>query len=61
MRIIFLVVSAFLCLNTAWAQTQSGSIVGLVRDSSQAVVIGARVVATNVDTNLSKETKSTDP
>ena len=50
-----------LCSNLAWAQTQSGSILGVVRDSSQAIVVGARVVATNVETNLTKETKSSDP
>lgn len=33
----------------------TGSILGVVHDKSQAVVSGARVVATNVDTNFSKE------
>ena len=36
----------------------TGSILGTVRDSSQAVVAGARIVATNTDTNLSRETVS---
>jgi hypothetical protein len=61
MRIVLLVLPALLYSNPAWAQTLSGSILGIVRDSSQAVVVGARVVATNVDTNFSKETKSSDP
>jgi hypothetical protein len=36
----------------------TGSILGVVHDSSGAVVGGAKVVATNVDTNLSKEAVS---
>src|SRR6266480_2914664 len=36
----------------------TGSILGVVRDSSQGVVAGARVVATNVRTNLQQETVS---
>src|SRR5262249_46150683 len=47
--------------SSARAQTASGSMIGIVRDSSQAAIVGARVLATNVDTNLSKETKSADP
>src|SRR5689334_8106992 len=60
-RILFVALSALLCLNAAWAQTASGSVIGIVHDVSQAVVPGARVVATNVDTNFTKETKSADP
>src|SRR5947207_3208065 len=36
----------------------TGSIAGVVRDRSQAVVAGARVQVTNVQTNLSQETTS---
>src|ERR1700681_48678 len=36
----------------------TGSILGVVRDRSQAVVTGARVVVTNVQTNYSQETTS---
>jgi hypothetical protein len=36
----------------------TGSIFGFVRDKSQAVVAGAKVTATNVETNLVKETTS---
>ena len=36
----------------------TGSIFGFVRDKSQAVVAGAHVTATNVETNLTKETTS---
>jgi Carboxypeptidase regulatory-like domain len=54
------VLSAFFLLltsHTALADV-TGSILGVVRDRSQAVVSGAQVVATNVDTNFSKETTS---
>ena len=36
----------------------TGSLLGVVRDSTQAVVGGARIVVTNVGTNFSKETTS---
>src|SRR5216110_7869 len=36
----------------------TGSILGVVHDRSQAVVAGARIVATNVQTNFSQETTS---
>jgi len=36
----------------------TGSIFGAVHDRSQAVIAGAHVVATNVETNLSRETTS---
>jgi hypothetical protein len=36
----------------------TGSIFGFVRDKSQGVVAGAKVTATNVETNLTKETTS---
>ena len=36
----------------------TGSILGVVRDRSQAVVTGARVVVTNAETNYSQETTS---
>src|SRR5215467_9315113 len=36
----------------------TGSILGVVRDATQAVVAGARIVATNDETNLIRETVS---
>src|SRR5260370_35766435 len=36
----------------------TGSILGTVHDSTQAVVVGARIVATNVQTNFNQETVS---
>ncbi len=38
----------------------TGSILGTVRDSSQAVISNATVVATNTETNLSKTVKTTE-
>jgi hypothetical protein len=46
----------FLCPNVVRGQNLTGSLYGVVRDASQAVVAGAHVVAANVDTNYSKET-----
>ena len=43
---------------TAWAQTATGQITGTVRDSSGAVVIGVKVVVTNQQTGLTRETKT---
>src|ERR1035438_9905220 len=36
----------------------TGTIFGVVRDKSQAVVAGAKVTATNVETNLSQDAAS---
>jgi hypothetical protein len=36
----------------------TGTIFGVVRDKSQAVVAGAKVTATNVETNLSQDAVS---
>src|SRR6476660_4310312 len=60
-EIVLLALSGVLCSNSAWAQTASGSMIGIVRDTSQALVVGARVIATNIDTNFSKETRSAAP
>src|SRR5438445_7381807 len=34
----------------------TGSILGVVRDATQAMVANAKIVAVNIDTNLSRET-----
>jgi len=49
---IFLVVVAILSGSTLLWGDVTGSISGVVRDSSQAVVAGARVQAINVQTNF---------
>ena len=50
------VLLAFLCSNAVADVT--GSILGVVRDRTNAVVVGARVVATNAQTNFSKAANS---
>ncbi len=53
-----LLVLAFLFNSTVLRADVTGSILGVVHDSTQAVVAGARVVATNVQTNFNQETVS---
>jgi hypothetical protein len=53
-----LLVLVFLLLPSVIRADVTGSILGVVRDKTQAVVAGARVVATNAETNLTRETVS---
>jgi hypothetical protein len=55
--ILLLVLLTLLSSNVLRADV-TGSILGVVRDSTQAVVGGARIVATNVQTNFKQETVS---
>jgi Carboxypeptidase regulatory-like domain len=58
---IFLSISIVLIMlacATALRADVTGSILGTVHDRSQAVIAGAHIVATNVETNLSRETTS---
>src|SRR5437588_4853487 len=59
-RLFFLIsiVSIALASAAVLRADVTGSILGVVHDRSQAVVAGAKVVATNVETNLSQETTS---
>ncbi|HEY9230732.1 MAG TPA: carboxypeptidase-like regulatory domain-containing protein, partial [Blastocatellia bacterium] len=50
----------FACAGAAFAQTDRGNITGTVTDPSGAVVSGAKVTATNLDTNEVRETNTTD-
>src|ERR1700676_3779762 len=54
---VFLAVVAFFSATILRADV-TGSVLGVVRYSTQAVVSGARIVLTNVGTNFSKETTS---
>src|SRR5258708_3293405 len=53
-----LLVLAIIFGPTAVRADVTGSILGVVHDGSQAVVAGARIVATNVQTNFKQETVS---
>src|SRR6266436_3654524 len=53
-----LLVRAIIFGPTALRADVTGSILGVVHDRSQAVVAGARIVATNVQTNFKQETVS---
>src|SRR6266403_476369 len=53
-----LLVLAIISSPTALRADVTGSILGVVRDSTQGVVAGARIVATNVQTNFKQETVS---
>ncbi len=55
---MLLAFGAMLFTSTLLRADVTGSISGVVRDRSQAVVAGTHVQATNVDTNLSQETTS---
>ncbi|HJQ27545.1 MAG TPA: TonB-dependent receptor [Blastocatellia bacterium] len=50
----------FACAGAAFAQTDRGNITGTVTDPSGAVVSGAKVTATNLETNEVRETNTTD-
>ena len=58
------IATLLLAASTLWlpsnAQTTSGALVGTVLDASGAGIPGATVEATNVDTNVSAATKTTD-
>src|SRR6187200_2983901 len=53
---LMLVVMGGMTLSTAHAQVLYGSILGTVRDPSAAVLPGANVVVTNVETKATRET-----
>ncbi|MCW5964826.1 MAG: TonB-dependent receptor, partial [Bryobacterales bacterium] len=47
---------AVLAVGALWAQIGGGSLIGNVTDPAGAAVAGARIIATNVDTGISRET-----
>ncbi|MGA7421510.1 MAG: carboxypeptidase-like regulatory domain-containing protein, partial [Candidatus Sulfotelmatobacter sp.] len=55
----YLIVSTLLVFASSAARADvTGSITGVIRDRAQAVVTGAKVTVTNVETNLSQATSS---
>src|SRR5437660_100213 len=54
--------SLLLCLSTvsAWAQVSTGTVVGVVEDSSGAIVPGAEVTLKNTATGETRQTRSND-
>jgi hypothetical protein len=56
---IFVIIASLLAPRVLLADT-TGSILGLVRDQSQAVLKGARITVTNAQTNLSQTTMSAE-
>ncbi|HEY1679877.1 MAG TPA: carboxypeptidase regulatory-like domain-containing protein [Candidatus Sulfotelmatobacter sp.] len=56
---LFVLVSLLLLPSLLFADV-TGSVLGVVRDPSQAVLKGARIRITNVETNLSRETVSAE-
>src|SRR5437879_5291251 len=60
MRVLALVLAFLLCSCPIWAQAGTeGSILGIVKDSSGAVLPNANIVVANLETGLSK-TATTD-
>src|SRR3989442_1406529 len=47
-------VTAWISTSVVWAQA-TGTILGTVTDSTTAIVVGAKVTVTNVNTNVSRE------
>ena len=56
-NLVFAVLAAACCVLNLSADV-TGTILGTVRDSSNAIVVGARIVATNTETNLIREITS---
>lgn len=52
--------SVFLLAAAAWAQETTGSIVGVIKDSSGSVIAGAQVIAARTDTGVESRTTTDD-
>ncbi|HVP47175.1 MAG TPA: carboxypeptidase-like regulatory domain-containing protein, partial [Bryobacteraceae bacterium] len=55
-RVVTVVLSLIVFLLPAGAQTTAGSIVGTVTDPSGAVIGGAGITVTNIDTGIATKT-----
>src|SRR6266545_653539 len=58
-RVAGLFLALFVCA-TVFAQGERGALNGIITDQSSAVVAGAEVVATNIETNVETKTTTTD-
>src|SRR5579859_1509074 len=56
--ILGIALAALLCAGSVRAQVEAGTIAGVVRDASGAVVPGAQVVITSVDTQAARSTET---
>lgn len=59
-RFVLIVALCLACGATAWAQRDTGSIVGTVKDSSNALVPNAKVTVTDVERGVNFETTTND-
>lgn len=60
LSVVALLAVLLVCSAGAWAQGSTSNITGTVMDKSGAVIVGARVIATNEATGVAHETKTTD-
>jgi len=56
----FILAFSLAALPSAGAQTVTGSMVGRVADASDAVIVGAKVLATEITRNVARETTTND-
>jgi Carboxypeptidase regulatory-like domain/TonB dependent receptor len=59
-RIVVVLAMALLCCGTVWGQKDTGNIAGTVKDSSGALVVGAKVTVSDVDRGLTFTTTTSD-
>jgi hypothetical protein len=59
-RVVIVLMSLLFTAITAVAQVTTGNLQGVVKDPNGAVVAGAAVKVTNVDTGITKETVTND-
>src|SRR5512140_3068509 len=57
-RIVLLLAIALIAVGSMWAQSDRGTITGVVTDQSDAVMAGVTVTATNTATGVSSSTKT---
>jgi hypothetical protein len=56
-NVLFAALAAACCAFNLSADV-TGTILGTIRDSSNAIVVGAQVAATNIDTNFTRQVSS---